>query len=430
MLSSLATRRAAIAIATTLLTSAPTAPVQAAPSLGSVETLEQIYTRWSVELSATGRAHRLAIPVGFARGLSAEFSRAGGIVTIDLETGRIEADFVRLPEVELDLWLLDNRTGEQASVAIDSGDARVRIANLKRDPAGQARVTGELPDLPDGFTIDRVIVSRRGATLERDRAVLFGAPNLFQRLYYATSDYTLADLVPRVSGAVPERDQRELLAGLIKSGARLFIHETFKGNGRTCASCHPPQNNFTLDPEFIATLPPDDPLFIHENDPGLATLENAVLLRDFAMILANADGFDDLENKFVMRGVPHTLSLANSIFNGSPDVPLQNLGWSGDGAPESGTLRDFAIGAIRQHATKSLDRIEGTDFRLPTESELDDMEAFQLSLGRPHDLETLTMTLVDPDRRGRARPVQHHGQRREAPSRPRSASSATARREP
>jgi hypothetical protein len=23
------------------------------------------------------------------------------------------------------------------------------------------------------------------------------------------------------------------------------------GNGRTCATCHPPTNNFSIDPEFI-----------------------------------------------------------------------------------------------------------------------------------------------------------------------------------
>ena len=49
---------------------------------------------------------------------------------------------------------------------------------------------------------------------------------------------------------------------------------TFDGNGRTCATCHPPSNNFTIDPAFIASLPSDDPLFVAEFNPDLAALED------------------------------------------------------------------------------------------------------------------------------------------------------------
>ena len=42
---------------------------------------------------------------------------------------------------------------------------------------------------------------------------------------------------------------------LIERGRQLFMNETFNGNGRTCATCHPPTNNFTIDPAFIAGLP-------------------------------------------------------------------------------------------------------------------------------------------------------------------------------
>src|SRR5262249_20687333 len=57
-----------------------------------------------------------------------------------------------------------------------------------------------------------------------------------------------------------------------------------------------------------------------------------------------------------------------------------------DGAPVDGTLRSFAIGAVTQHFTKTLNRVPGVDFRLPTEEELDALEAFQLSIGRQTDL--------------------------------------------
>jgi hypothetical protein len=52
----------------------------------------------------------------------------------------------------------------------------------------------------------------------------------------------------------------------------------------------------------------------------------------------------------------------------------------------TGSLRDFAVGAVRQHFTKTLNRVPGVDFRFPTSAELDALEAFQLSLGRQQDL--------------------------------------------
>ena len=55
-------------------------------------------------------------------------------------------------------------------------------------------------------------------------------------------------------------------------GRQLFLNERFEGNGRTCGTCHVETNNFTVDPELIATLPPTDPLFVAETNPALATL--------------------------------------------------------------------------------------------------------------------------------------------------------------
>ena len=130
----------------------------------------------------------------------------------------------------------------------------------------------------------------------------------------------------------------------------LFFDETFDGNGRTCGTCHREDNNFTIDPAFIATLPDDDPLFVAEFNPALKTLERPRLMREFGLILENQDGFDDLENNFNLRGVPHTLGMRVSI--DSRQGP--RTGWSGDGAPGDGSLRSFATGAVIQHFTQSL----------------------------------------------------------------------------
>jgi hypothetical protein len=190
----------------------------------------------------------------------------------------------------------------------------------------------------------------------------------------------LAVLGPSGCKTAPPPDPQ---SQLIAKGRDIFFNETFAGNGRTCGTCHPAENNFTIDPAFIATLPKDNPLFVAEFNPALKeNFENPALMREFGLIQENLDGFDDLKDKFVMRGVPHVLGLRTSV--ASPGGP--RTGWSGDGAPGDGSLRSFAVGAVIQHFTKTLNRVPGIDFRLPTDDELNALEAFQLSLGRQQDL--------------------------------------------
>jgi cytochrome c peroxidase len=189
---------------------------------------------------------------------------------------------------------------------------------------------------------------------------------------------------------------------LIERGRELFNNETFDGNGRTCATCHPATNNFTIDPAFIAKLPKSDPLFVAETNPALAKLEDSKALRQHALVTENLDGLD---RTGVLRGVPHTLALPVSI---TPDAdedsdtvfpdgsrPVHALGWTADGSPNDGSLRQFAVGAVVQHLTKTMNRVEGVDFRLPTKAELDALEAFQRSLGRQEEIDLAALTFAD-----------------------------------
>jgi hypothetical protein len=41
----------------------------------------------------------------------------------------------------------------------------------------------------------------------------------------------------------------------------------------------------------------------------------------------------------------------------------------------------FALGAVVQHFTKTLNRVPGVDFRVPSDLEVDALLAFQLALG-------------------------------------------------
>ena len=181
---------------------------------------------------------------------------------------------------------------------------------------------------------------------------------------------------------------------LVAKGEDIFFNETFGGNGRTCVTCHRPEDNWRITPAFIATLPDDDPLFAHEFMPEFKeNFEKADLLREWGLILMNPDGFGDLENDFVMRTVNSLRSVRTSI-EGMPHEGMENrldfmeplTGWAGDGAPGDGSLRSFAIGAIIQHMPRTLAREPGVDFRLPTDEELDALEAFMLSLGRQEEL--------------------------------------------
>ncbi|MEQ1709067.1 MAG: hypothetical protein ABL864_12135 [Terricaulis sp.] len=179
---------------------------------------------------------------------------------------------------------------------------------------------------------------------------------------------------------------------LVDRGRELFFNETFAGNGRTCATCHRAEDNFGLTPNFIATLPADDPLFVAESQPALARgFEAPAQMRPNSLIRENLDGFQDLDNVFTLRGVPHTLGLRTSVASAAGP----RTGWSGDGAPGDGSLRAFATGAVIQHFTKTLNRVAGVDFRLPTSEELDAIEAFMLSLGRQEDL-ALPLPLANP----------------------------------
>jgi mono/diheme cytochrome c family protein len=182
-------------------------------------------------------------------------------------------------------------------------------------------------------------------------------------------------------------------------GADLFFREQFAGNGRSCATCHPADNNFTIDVPFIAKRPPEDPLFIAEFDPALAGLEIPLQMRSRGLILENADGFaPDPTTNFVLRAVPHNLSMGVSVTRAPGDTvtpPADRTGWSGDGAPNAGALRDFQTGAITQHYTRSLDRIPGEDFRLATDGELDRIDLFMRKLGRTNELDLATVVMND-----------------------------------
>jgi len=92
-----------------------------------------------------------------------------------------------------------------------------------------------------------------------------------------------------------------------------------------------------------------------------------------SLILENIDGFT----------VPHS---SNHVFRKSPNLDNAKLtspfGLSGlvGGAA---TLGDFATGAVKQHFPRTIDRVTGVDFRLPTAAETAALDAFQQTRNVP-----------------------------------------------
>jgi hypothetical protein len=403
--------------------------------LGAVETLQASYETWAAGFEKNGGERNILLPMNSSQGTSTEQPGASGLAKLNLIDKTVSVEVRGVPETEeLDFWLVDNKTGQGRTILPEPGDVMVRVGS-SRSAGGVAKLdAGFSTQVPEDFEPDFIAITRAGKSPVEDR-LLTAQTTLYHRLYHSAklgrfgvlsdSEQTeqpasrkgilqrVVDLVnPTANAQVgPIPNPSAPLEQLITQGRNTFINGTFNGNGRTCATCHREENNMTIDPEFIATLPPTDPLFVAEFNPALSqNFENPVLMRKFGLILENVDGFDDLDDKFVMRSVPHTLAmlpdtLTPSQFDethplGGPVVPpVERTGWSGDGAPvgaftladgtthqATGTLRDFMIGAIIQHYTKTLNRVPGVDFTMPTVAELDALEAFQKSLGRRENL--------------------------------------------
>lgn len=355
---------------------------------------------------------------GFHPGLSTEKLLGplgvplGGQATLHFVTdlqgtaGTVTATMTGPATGSFDLFFVKNAPG-RGTVKPESFDTIrrvgrfVRVANQPNRYTLTATIgTAAFPAFGVNFDLDMVVVTRAGQTPTTSRLAT-GERTLFEKRFFREKAGRPLDAV---TGALA--NDVETNDPLVRRGAHLFFNETFAGNGRTCGTCHRLDDNLQLSPAFVATLPPDDPLFVFPEG-----LEDRALL-PHALIRENLDGFDDLGRKFVQRSIPHTLALSTSIgqvitqqrgFNDAPvgaaadgPPPDQRTGWSADGAPGRGTLHEFAFGAVVQHFTLSTSRFVGSSFRIPTQAELDALEAFQLFSGRQKNPNTGPLGFGDP----------------------------------
>ena len=187
------------------------------------------------------------------------------------------------------------------------------------------------------------------------------------------------------------------LADIRAQGETIFKQELFEGNSRVCFSCHKTgtvaepifnsDKSGGLSSAFIQLLHaqnPDDPLFIAENDPVLAQLENPCLMvlgdggnagMNRGLILENINGFGAAP---FFRESTHLVNVKFTAPYGHNDqVP---------------NLRLFCRGATKQHlprfiGPRNFDPTLGPiSARIPNEAESVAMEAFMFSVRLPSDL--------------------------------------------
>jgi cytochrome c peroxidase len=321
-----------------------------------------------------------------------DFAQVDGVPSgsFDVRTGE---GFALPAKLGFELWA--GRNGPNGSIRADANDTFVFLGTLT---PGDHTFASAGVNLRDTDTLDFFALTRVGTPPEEGVVALANLSLFEKRFWAAQLGWTLTGTSGVPSAAVPSNDPQ------IQRGFALFFGETFGGNGRTCGSCHRAENNFTIDPAFVATLPASDPLLSAARKiPGLEgnrADRPLGLVKDFGLILENLDG----PSSPVFRSVQHTLGMSATTTRQRVPIlaeqevsspPDERTGWSGDGSPGRGTLHDFTVGAISQHLTTDLRRRAGKDFRLPTQAELDALEAFQLSLGRDADIDLRALTFRD-----------------------------------
>ncbi|MCI0506403.1 MAG: hypothetical protein L0Z73_09880 [Gammaproteobacteria bacterium] len=395
--------------------------------IGDPVKLQQRYQTWKNSVHNSRNNHQMILNLVAPTSHTGNAAKLNGHVQFDFAANTISAQITgQIPDHPLELWVTNG-----ASLFLPvRDDKRIRKIGAFSVQSNTANTIAKLQSsmdvlLQNNFTFDQVAVVPADSTPLQD-IVLAASTDLFQKLYaseHLDSKTTNGfQLISTANASVPTGFPG-VFNDLVSRGEDLFFNETFAGNGRSCGACHPATNNFTIDPAFIATLPPNDPLFVAEFIPALIfgnpanldengrpqRFENPVLMRAFGLIVENVDGTGDLQNRFTMRSVPHNIGMTVSLTtppNGL-NPPAQRTGWSGDGAPSgivggiaaSGRLRDFILGAIVQHYPLTpARRFDGPapDFRAPTVDEIDALEAFMLSIGRQQELDLNSLTCKDP----------------------------------
>ncbi|MGE0787813.1 MAG: hypothetical protein AB7S26_19215 [Sandaracinaceae bacterium] len=185
----------------------------------------------------------------------------------------------------------------------------------------------------------------------------------------------------------------------LTEGRRLFVHETFGGNGRTCQTCHSiATGTLTLAQiDHLYRTHPDDELFQHDalddDGVGVSRIRSEGTIRITLTLPWYVTNADDPGNRqiTVFRGIPSTLNTP-----GLDPALMYDL--------RNPTLEDQALGAINAHAVATVAPTPEqlgliADFQQIAPRFYSSFELFRFSRGGPAP--TLPPGRTASERRGR-----------------------------
>jgi hypothetical protein len=201
--------------------------------------------------------------VGYHPGLSTEKVLVNGVpisgtVDIDFPNGFVSGLLTAPQDQAFDLYFVKNAPGK-GTVAAESFDRLFKIGTFAPDPNAAdlqtlsvAVGTAPFPQNGVNFDLDMAVVTRAGKSPTAS-VIATGARTLFEKRFFRQqAGATRPPVTGTLANFVDSNDP------LVQRGAQLFVNEGFNGNGRKCATCHPLANNQTIDPNFVASLPPTD----------------------------------------------------------------------------------------------------------------------------------------------------------------------------
>ncbi len=105
-------------------------------------------------------------------------------------------------------------------------------------------------------------------------------------LLWAGTSYAQTSLSPTVRAQASQLTASQ--AKLVRKGFQVFNKQTFKGNGRTCSTCHLPQRDFTISAADIPSLSPHLRALVRgtkikPGNAGSGSLENPTLVNQLGL---------------------------------------------------------------------------------------------------------------------------------------------------
>ena len=180
------------------------------------------YADWVKQHDANGGDRNVAVTLGHWKALSAAFTRARGIATLDLIQGTVSVVVSGLSRAESwDVWLVDHRARSPSQRHPRARRCEDQVGRLAQADDTDTLVARLGPAAFERFHVDLVVVAPAGGDPDTT-GLLFGAPSLFQRLYTSLRNERLLRLSDFSSepGITVKRPLAAVIGGSVRGGAR------------------------------------------------------------------------------------------------------------------------------------------------------------------------------------------------------------------